>query len=258
MSKVTDRIANQNIIDLARKDYEVSKKNKIPSEIVSLPTAGKVYPQSHPLSSGKIEMRYMTAYDEDILTNMSYIRENVVLDKLIDNLIVTPGVSIDDIAQADKDALIIQSRILSYGPEYPVKIQDPETGNYLDRIVDLTKIKFLPFDLQSDENGEFDYKLQNGSTIKFSFLLVKHIKNLSNEHTISSMLQNVIKQIDQSRNANDIDEFIRYKFLAIDARQFRKYIEANTPGIDLDVEFEGESGGTFTSKFQLGSDFFWF
>jgi len=258
MSRVTDRIANQNIIDLARKDYELSKRNKIPSEIISLPSGGKLYPATHPLRSGKIEMRYMTAYDEDILTNVSYIRENVVLDKLIDNLIVTPDVTVDDLAQADKDALIIQARILSYGPEYPVQIIDPSTGNYVDRTVDLTKIKFLPFTLESDEFGEFEYKLINGSTIRFTFLLGKDVKNLSSEKTVSSLLQHTIKQIDDSRNATDIEDFIRYKFLARDAKQFRKFIEENTPGIDLEVEFEGETGGTFTSKFQLGSDFFWF
>ena len=69
MKTVTDRIANQNIIAIAKQQYEQTKRNTIPCEIVSLPSAGKIYPENHPLRSGQIEMRYMTAYDEDILTN---------------------------------------------------------------------------------------------------------------------------------------------------------------------------------------------
>ena len=76
-------VTNQDIIALAKQQYEQTKRNTIPTEIISLPSAGKIYPESHPLRSGQLEMRYMTASDEDILTNMSFIRENVVLDKQI-------------------------------------------------------------------------------------------------------------------------------------------------------------------------------
>ena len=255
---MSDKIANQNIIELAKQQYEASKRNTIPTEIVKLPSDGKIYPESHLLRSGQLEMRYMTAYDEDILTNTSYIRENVVLDKLVESLVVTPGVNIEDIAQLDKDALIIQSRILSYGPEYPVTISDPETGTLLSRTADLTKLKFLPFNLESDSNGEFEYHINEKTTIKFSFLTQKETKQITEVQAISKMLQGLIKQVNASRSKTDIENFIRYEFMARDAKQFRNYVQENAPGINLELEFEGEKGGTFTSKFQLRPDFFWF
>jgi hypothetical protein len=251
-------VTNQDIIALAKQQYEQTKRNTIPTEIISLPSAGKIYPESHPLRSGQLEMRYMTAYDEDILTNLSYIREGIVLDKLIESLIITPGIDADTIAQADKDALIIQARILSYGPEYPVQVTDPETGKTYERTADLTKLTFLPFELQADQNGEFDYQVNDKFTLKFSFLTNRESKKITDDRTISSALQGLIKQINASRSTTDIENFIRYEFLARDAKRFREFVQANTPGVNLELEFEGEQGGTFKSKFQIGSNFFWF
>lgn len=251
-------VTNQDIIALAKQQYEQTKRNTIPTEIISLPSAGKIYPESHPLRSGQLEMRYMTAYDEDILTNLSYIREGIVLDKLIESLIITPGIDADTIAQADKDALIIQARILSYGPDYPVQVTDPETGKTYERTADLTKLTFLPFELQADQNGEFDYQVNDKFTLKFSFLTNRESKKITDDRTISNILQGLIKQVNASRSATDIENFIRYEFLARDAKRFREFVQANTPGVNLELEFEGEQGGTFKSKFQIGSNFFWF
>ena len=251
-------VTNQDIIALAKQQYEQTKRNTIPTEIISLPSAGKIYPESHPLRSGQLEMRYMTAYDEDILTNLSYIREGIVLDKLIESLIITPGIDADTIAQADKDALIIQARILSYGPEYPVQVTDPATSKTYERTADLTKLTFLPFELQADQNGEFDYQVNDKFTLKFSFLTNRESKKITDDRTISSALQGLIKQINASRSTTDIENFIRYEFLARDAKRFREFVQANTPGVNLELEFEGEQGGTFKSKFQIGSNFFWF
>ena len=251
-------VTNQDIIALAKQQYEQTKRNTIPTEVISLPSAGKIYPKSHPLRSGQLEMRYMTAYDEDILTNLSYIREGIVLDKLIESLIITPGIDADTIAQADKDALIIQARILSYGPEYPVQVTDPENGKTYERTADLTKLTFLPFELQADQNGEFDYQVNDKFTLKFSFLTNRESKKITDERTISGALQGLIKQINTSRSTTDIENFIRYEFLARDAKRFREFVQANTPGVNLELEFEGEQGGTFKSKFQIGSNFFWF
>ena len=88
MTKMTDRLSDSNIIELAKRSYENKEKSKLPSSIVNLASKGLVYPKSHPFRKGYTEMRYMTAYDEDILTNTSYIRENIVIDKLLESLIL--------------------------------------------------------------------------------------------------------------------------------------------------------------------------
>lgn len=250
MAKLTDRYENQNLINLAKDKYEQKQKSTIPAEIVTLTSQGKVYPKNSPLSTGKIEMRYMTAYDEDILTNSSYISEGVVLDKLIDSLIVT-DVNYDDIAQVDKDGLVLNARILSYGSEYPVIITDPKTKKQIKRKVDLSKIQSKTIDIESNDQGEFTYETES-LQIKFKFLT----NNKSNK-TISEYLSNVITEVNGKRKQSEIDNFIRYEFLVKDSKDFQKFILNNTPSLILEYEFQGEDGSAFTAGFPVGPDFFW-
>lgn len=251
MSKVTTRLGNQDIVNLAKQRFESQQKSKLPTVIVSLPSAGKIYPESHPLRSGKIDMRYLTAYDEDILTNISYIREGVMFERLLEAIIMT-DVDVADIAAVDKDGLIIHARVLAYGAEYPVVVKDPKTEKELQRVVDLSAVKYLPFELEPDENGEFTYDVA-GHVIKFSYL-----GRDTNKMSVSETLKHIICQVDDLRSEEAIDEFVRYHFLARDAKIFRKYYADNAPGLDLTYEFEGETGGTFTAGFLLGTDLFWF
>ena len=253
MSGITDRVSNQDLVLLAKKQYEQDKRKTIPSEIVQLVTRGQVYPKDHPLRSGTIEMRYMTAYDEDILTNPSYLREGVILDKLLEALIVTP-VEYSTISRIDKNGLIIAARILSYGKDYPVIVKDPKTQKELNRVIDLTKIIPKQFELESDENGEFDYTISHDVKLKFRFLSTGDGENLK----LSEFLERTITQINETRNIEDIKNFIRYEFLAKDSRSFRTYVANNIPDLDMKYEFEGEDGGTFTAGFPIGTDFFWF
>jgi hypothetical protein len=253
MSGMTDRITNQDLVQLAKKQYDLDKRKTIPSEIIKLVSNGMVYPSNHPLRNGTIEMRYMTAYDEDILTNPSYIREGVVLDKLLETLIVTP-VDYSTITKIDKNGLIITARILSYGKDYDVTVLDPNTKNELKRVVDLTKLKNSEFNLVSDDNGEFDYALADGTVLKFKFL-----SNSDNDElNVSEFLARTITQINDNRSNEHIREYIRYNFLAREAKQFRTYIIQNTPSVVMSYEFEGENGGTFNSGFPFGADVFWF
>ena len=251
MAKLTDRYSNENLINLATDKYDKTKKSTLPSEIVTLASGGKVYPKSNPLSSGKVEMRYMTAYDEDILTNASYISEGVVLDKLLEALIIS-DIDINDIATVDKDGLIIHARIVSYGKMYPVLVTDPKTNNNLKREVDLSKMKSFDFKLEPDDNGEFDYTINEDFKLKFRYTTTEATG------TVSEVLTKSITQINKSRKTEDIEHFVKYEFLAKDARKFRSYISENAPGMNYEYEFEGEDGGTFISRFQPGTDLFWF
>jgi hypothetical protein len=253
MAGMTDRVSDQTIIQLAKQQYESQKQQSMPSEIFPLVSNGMVYPKDHPLRSGKIEMRYMTAYDEDILTNSSYMREGVVLDKLLEALIVTP-VDYSTIARIDKNGLIIAARIVSYGKDYNVIVKDPKTKKELKRIVDLSKLKGTQFNLEADDAGEFNYTLADNTNLKFKFLLTGDNDDLK----ISEFLERTITQVNDSRKLEDIQDFIRYKFMARDSKIFRTYITDNTPNMIMDYEFEGEDGSTFISGFPIGTDFFWF
>ena len=250
--KHTTRLDNQHLVDKIKQDFDKQQRNKLPSIIATLPSAGRIYPESSPLRSGKIEMRYMTAYDEDILTNTSYIKEGVLFDKLLESIIVS-DIDIKEIASVDKNGLIIYARILSYGADYPVNVIDPATGKTIQRTVDLTKIGYKPFDLQSDENGEFTYQVNDTTSIKYTYSV-----NLTDNDSISQLLQKIICQVNESRNPLDIENFLRYEFFARDAKQFRTYYAETMPNLNLDYEFEGENGGTFTAGFPIGPDLFWF
>lgn len=251
MSNISTRLDKNQIIEQAKQRYELEQHNKLPTEIVSLPSNGLVYPEDSELRTGKIEIRYMTAYDEDILTNVSYLREGIMFDKLLHSIIVTKC-NINEIISADRDAIIIQSRILAYGADYPVTITNPKTKKESSYTVNLSKLKHIPFNLTSDENGEFEYTFSD-IKIKFSYNI-----NVDSDTGVYSLLKQCIKEIDGNRNIEYIDEFIRYRFLAKDSKQFRTYYNENMPGLDYNYDFEGEDGGTFTAVFPIGADLFWF
>lgn len=258
MTQVTDRLTNQNIVELAKKQYESQKRAKVPGYLVKLPSGGKIYPESSPLRSGTVEIRYMTAYDEDILMNSSYINQNIVYEKLMDSLILTPGVNATEISNQDTDAIIIMSRIHSYGEKYPVRVTDPKTNKLLDRNVNLSEIKFKPFTLESDENGEFEYvRPDNNDIIKFKFLNSAEAKDIDDDHVISGITIKAIQSINGNRDKNFILDYVKYEFVGRESRAFRKYMSENMHGLDYNIEFEGEDGDTFTAGFQLGPDIFW-
>jgi hypothetical protein len=252
-TKMTDRIA----IEKALQRVATQKIQKIPSNIIRLSSNGKIYPAEHPLATGTIELRYMTAYDEDILTNTSYIKENIVFEKLLDALIMTPGVGIEDVALNDRDLLIINARIMAYGSKYPVTVTDPTTSKTLSRDVDLAALKSKPFTLEPDSNGEFEYQfsdLQSNDliTLKFRYLIPDTYE------TVAEYLNLVITEIDGDRTQHVIEDFIRYRFLAGDSKQFRQYVTKHAPGLDTMYDFEDENGGIFQSTFRFNIDLFWF
>jgi hypothetical protein len=252
MSKVTDRLTDQNVINLALQQFEAEKRKKLPSVVVSLTSQGKVYPETHPLRAGTIEMRYMTAYDEDILTNSSYMKQGILFDKLLEAIILTP-VKVNEIAEVDKFGLILNARILAYGADYDVVVKDPKTGNELKRTINLSNVlKSKPITLQPDKNGEFVYQVDNSTTLKYKLLINESTT------TVSDLLKKIITQINDTRDPAAIENFIRYEFLAMDAKRFRKHIQEVTPDLDLTVEIEGEDGSTFSTGFPIGPELFWF
>ena len=255
-NKLTTRVSNQDLVQQAKAQYEKTQESKIPTEIFDLVSEGKIYPATHPLRSGTIEMRYMTAYDEDILTTRSFHEKGIVLDRLIDALIVTPGVTVDDIKTVDKNGLVIAARILSYGKQYPVRVKTPE-GNIIESEVNLSALQVRKLDINSDTNGEFDYTTDRGDRLKFCFP-----NSTETYETTSELLNAIITQVNETRSKNDIADFIKYKFMALDSRKFQTYVIDNSPEVLLSSEFEYDTAEgkkeTFTAGFQLGSDLFWF
>ena len=260
MSKVTNRLDNSQIAELAKKQYEQQKqKSKFPANIIHLPSGGKVYAETSTLHTGTIEMRHMTAYDEDILANSSYINEGIIFDKLLEALIITPNIDIDELVSGDKEWLVISARILGYGTEYPVSIIDPKTNNPVTANMDLSKLKAKKFNLTADTNGCFEYKIPNtNNVIKFKYLSAKTAADIGTENISSKFLKLSIFSINGEFDNHVIEEFLKYDFKAIDSRKFRKYIIDSAPGINYNTTAIGENGDTVNATFQFNADLFWF
>ena len=113
---------------------------KFPTEMVELPSKGYFYVEGHPLSEGKVEVKYMTAREEDILTSQNLIQQGTVIDKLLESLIVDKSIKIDDMLIGDKNAIMVAARILGYGKDYDITYDDEE------HTVDLSKLEPVDID----------------------------------------------------------------------------------------------------------------
>ena len=234
---------------------------KLPTEIVDLPSKGLVYPKDNPLSNGSIEIKYMTAKEEDILSNQSYIQKGIVLDKLLEAVIVSK-VNLDDLIIGDKNAVLIATRILGYGSKY--------TFNYLGKseTVDLSKIDNKDLDISNIIEGknEFTYSLEStGTNITYKILTGKDEKlvdkelkgykkiNPDNIPEISTRLKHMILSVEGDTDRKNINEFVNNYLLARDSRAFRSHVRSTQP--DVDLTYTLDSGEEVTIP--IGMNFFW-
>jgi hypothetical protein len=244
-----------------------------PTEVLSLPSKGLLYPEDSPLRSGTIDVKYMTAKEEDILTSQNLITQGVVIERLLQSVIATPGVKLDDLLIGDKNALMMGTRILGYGKDYPVVITDPETGVEVETTIDLTTIKEKKVDESLLQNGNnFEFELPN-SKRKIGFKLLTHkdeteidkiLKSLEKAEKltgisteITTRLKYQIQSIDGDKEQKTIDNFVDNEFLSLDVRAYRKYVTSLTPDMDLTFDYTSGNGNTTQVAVPLGLDFFW-
>jgi len=238
---------------------------KIPTETVTLPSKGLLYSKESPLSSGQVEMCYMTAKHEDILTNRNYLNNGTWLDKLLKSLIVSP-IDYNELLICDKDAILIAARTLGYGKDYTVLYNGKE------QIIDLSKLEDKIFDISLFENGvnDFEFTLpKTGNTVTFKLLthgdeqkIEQEIKGLQKINpevspSLTTRMKYMITSVNGNREIKSIREFVDNALLAPDARALRNYYNKISPNIDLkfipnDEDYVGEGVG-----FEIGVDFFW-
>ena len=236
-------------------------KPKFPTEMVDLPSKGLLYPEGSPLRSGQIEMKYMTAREEDILTNQNYIQQGTVLDKLIESLIVSK-IDIKEIIVGDKNAILIASRILGYGQDYEF-----EYGNRTYQ-VDLTTLtdKELPEDVDYSKGNNFNFTLPS-SKDEITFKLLTHgdetavdqeLKGLkkinpNGSPELSTRLKYIITSVNGDSDRKTVREFVDNELLARDSRALRQEIKRISPDIDLTIK--GDDGEDIAVPISL--NFFW-
>ena len=178
---------------------------KFPTEMVELPSKGYFYAGGHPLSSGKVEIKYMTAKEEDILTSQNLIKQGTVIDKLLESLIVDKSVKIDDMLIGDKNAIMLASRILGYGKDYEFEYDGVEQS------ADLSKFEPIDLDFTKFTKGknEFNFKLPN-SERELTFKLLNGI----DENDIESEI-NAKKKISKEQSSQ-LTTRLKHMILSVD------------------------------------------
>tara|TARA_R110000787_G_scaffold70164_2_gene155973 strand:- start:15419 stop:16159 length:741 start_codon:yes stop_codon:yes gene_type:complete len=239
---------------------------KFPTEMVELPSKGLIYPETNPLSSGVIEMKYMTAKEEDILTNQNYIKDGTVIDRLLKSLIMSK-VNYNDLIVGDKNAVMIAARVLGYGKDY--------TFNFLDKekTVDLSTMesKYLEEkDLEAKGVNKFSFKLPStGVVIEYKLLTgnddieirqeIKGLQKINKKASpeLSTRLKHMIISFDGNENKKEIREFVDNYMLARDSKSLRDHIRKTQPDINLTFKYERDNGEDGEASIPITTNFFW-
>ena len=237
-----------------------------PTEVVDLPSQGLLYPKDSPLSSGKVEVKYMTAKEEDILTSANLIKKGIVVEKLIESLVVDKSIDIDTILVGDKNAILIASRILAYGKEYEVEI-DGQTV-----VVDLTTLKDKEVDKSVFTKGvnEFEFELPaTKRKLTFKLLTSGDEKSIDTEikgyekigdgigYDLTTRLKNMILSIDGDTKRASINSFVDNEFLSRDSLAFRTYANKIMPDVDMTSEYIDEDGEEKEFTVPMTVQFLW-
>jgi hypothetical protein len=238
---------------------------KIPTETVSLPSKGLLYPETSPLAKGQIEMKYMTAKEEDILTNVNYIKNGTVIDKLLQSLIITP-IDYNELLIGDKNAILVAARILGYGKDYSINYGGKEFN------IDLSKLEDKVVDESLFKRGinEFNFTLpHSGNNITFKLLThgdeqkieaeIRGMQKINPNATtdVTTRLKHIITSVEGKREQKDIRDFVDNYLIAKDSRALRQHYGKISPDINLkyipeDVDYVGEG-----IDIPISISFFW-
>ena len=239
---------------------------KFPTEMVDLPSKGYFYFDGHPLSSGKVEIKYMTAKEEDILTSQNLIQQGTVIDKLLESLIVDKSVKLDDLLIGDKNAIMVAARILGYGKEYEFTYDGEEKS------VDLSKLEPVKLDFSKFTRGknEFEFELPTSKrTITFQLLTGSDEKKIDAEakarekisktqtSELTTRLKHMILSVDGNVEKSYINNFVDNEFLSRDSLAFRKYLSEITPDMDMTAKIVDSNGKETEVVIPITVRFFW-
>jgi len=245
------------------------KQYDFPTEVLDLPSKGLVYPKDHPLSSGRITIKHMTAKEEDILSNQNLIKKGIVLDKLFESIIVD-NINPNDIVLGDKNAIILATRLLGYGAEYVFNFYSARLGTSIQATVDLGKVKTKEIDFSIFNNkNEFEFKLPSNGT-KITFKLLTHADEVAIEKDIIALeklgkdvsgdvtirLRYMIKSVGGDTTMGTINKFVN-NMLARDSRAFREYVKTISPDLDMKFIYTHTDGEVEEAPISMGVGFFW-
>lgn len=250
----------------------VKQENTFPSEIINLPSKGWFYPENTPLATGQLELKVMTAREEDILTSKNLIQKGVVLDKLLESLIVEKAIDPREMLNCDRNSAFLAIRRMAYGDEYKANIKCPSCGTDNAVTIDLGKMDNKPFEFDNYSKGknEFEFQLPISKKVVTFRLLnkkdedaidadLKALQKISTEVSseITTRLKHVIVALDGSPDKGAIRKFVD-EMRAGDSLALRNHIRNMTPEVDMNFDFQCSSCGIERREdVPLGVSFFW-
>lgn len=245
-----------------------------PTEVIELPSKGYFYPEGHPLAEGKIEIKYMTAKEEDILSSATLIKQGVVIDKLLQSLIVTK-IKYDDLLLMDKNAVFIAARVLAYGNIYSAEVTCPACSTKQTDHIDLSAFEEKTVEWSSFTKGKttFDFVLPiTKKTLTLKFLThgddksinenLKAAKKLSKftgvDPELTTRLRQMIVAIDGNTDSAEIFKFSQ-NMLSRDSLALREFLKKITPEVDTSFHYQCENCGHENHKMAvpITVSFFW-
>ena len=238
---------------------------EFPTETIDLPSKGLVYPEKSPLRSGKIEIKYMTAKEEDILSSQNLIKKGVVLDRLFDSLIVTKGVKQSDLIMGDKNAVMVAARVLAYGPKYEATILHEDQEH--DVVFDLGKIDYKPLDPDVNYDGNnFKFKLPRaglevtlrlftGTEETIAEREITATRKTGVATSVTSRLRQMITAVGDDKTPSTINKLVT-NMLSADSLAIREFYNKIQPDVILEQEVE-IGGDVVKVNIPLTVRFFW-
>ena len=249
-----------------------------PTEFVELPSGGKYYPPGHPLyKQDTVEIRYMTARDEDILTSQTLLRKGLAIDRLLENLLLNPDIKVDDLLVGDKSALILAARISGYGADYQTKVTCPGCNTATEHNFDLTDVRLNPGtvvsedidEVQASPNGTFvttlpktqyevEFRLLTGNDEKYlTEAANKKVKLNIPDSGATELLKRLLISVNDVTNGSEISDFID-NMPALDSRFLRACVVGATPNVDMTQLYSCDNCGYESDmEVPLTADFFW-
>lgn len=247
----------------------------VPVESVPLPSNGKIYPQNSGLFNRElVQIKAMTAQEEDILMSRALIKEGTVLTHLINSCLIDKSINSKDLITGDRNALLVAIRITGYGADYRVEVACPECNTKQTSAFDLSDldIKRLTIEPITPGTNQFEYTLPvSKKRVIFKFMTGrdeeeqstmlerrrKAMPDIQIDTIITSKLEFAILSIENVQDRNKTNTFIK-SMPALDSKSLRNYISDNEPGIDMTGKFRCSHCSANTQvSLPLGSSFFW-
>ena len=205
-------------------EYDQMAGFSVPRDFVMLPSKGRIYPSNSPLHNlEEIEVRHLTAADEDILTSRALLRSGKAIDTMLSNVLMNKSINVDELISGDKNAILTFLRITGYGPEYPVEIDCPGCGDTIKHEFDLSKLTMRFLDILPVATGEnrFSFQLPSGVEIQFKLLnsaedaqiteeqeKLKRTTNSPLEKNVTTKYKHQIISVDNNEDQTFINNFV--------------------------------------------------